>query len=201
MDNQVIIAVIVVIVLFLLAGMISALLGGVRVESPEKSAGRLGERIAGRVIREILDPEDILLTNVKISAERKQTELDNVVINSDGVFIIEVKNYSGILIGEEDDFEWIKNKTTYAGNFYQKTVKNPIGQVKRQIYILSKYLKERHIDVWIEGYVFLIERNSPVDSPYILKTQKDIDTALHTGSNILSEEDVEKIKHALTGFS
>lgn len=201
MDNQVIIAVIVVIVLFLLAGMISALLGGVRVESPEKSAGRLGERIAGRVIREILDPEDILLTNVKISAERKQTELDNVVINSDGVFIIEVKNYSGILIGEEDDFEWIKNKTTYAGNFYQKTVKNPIGQMKRQIYILSKYLKERHIDVWIEGYVFLIERNSPVDSPYILKTQKDIDTALHTGSNILSEEDVEKIKHALTGFS
>lgn len=201
MDNQVIIAVIVVIVLFLLAGMISALLGGVRVESPEKSAGRLGERIAGRVIREILDPEDILLTNVKISAERKQTELENVVINSDGVFIIEVKNYSGILIGEEDDFEWIKNKTTYAGNFYQKTVKNPIGQVKRQIYILSKYLKERHIDVWIEGYVFLIERNSPVDSPYILKTQKDIDTALHTGSNILSEEDVEKIKHTLTGFS
>ena len=100
-----------------------------------------------------------MLTNVKVSFEGKNTELDNVIINNRGVFIIEIKNYNSILIGDEDDFEWIKNKYTEAGNFYQKSVKNPIKQIKRQVYILSGYLKAHGFDVWIEEYVFLVEGN------------------------------------------
>ena len=135
-----------------------------------------------------------MLTNIKISFEERDAELDNVVINNRGVFIIEVKNYSGILIGDEDDFEWIKNKYTEAGNFYQKSVKNPIKQIKRQVYILSGYLKAHGFDVWIEGYVFFVEGNSPINSKYILNTQKDIDTVIHFGiNNKLKKVDKERI--------
>ena len=35
-----------------------------------------------------------MLTNIKISFEEREAELDNVVINNRGVFIIEVKNYN-----------------------------------------------------------------------------------------------------------
>ncbi len=163
-------------------------------ESGEERAGRHGEQFVSQIIREILNEKDVLLTNVKVSFEGKNTELDNVIINNRGVFIIEVKNYSGILIGDEDDFEWIKNKYTEAGNFYQKSVKNPIKQIKRQVYILSRYLKAHEFDVWIEGYVFLVEGNSPVNSKYILNTQKDIDTVIHFGiNNKLKKVDKERI--------
>ncbi|MBQ1607746.1 MAG: NERD domain-containing protein, partial [Lachnospiraceae bacterium] len=99
---------------------------------------------------------------------------------------------------EEDDFEWVKNKVTDAGNIYQKTVKNPIPQVKRQIYILSGRLKQRKINVWVEGYVFFVERNSPVRSDYVLDTRRDIDRVIHHGTdNNLSNAEKKRIVDAL----
>ena len=129
----------------------------------------------------------------------RETELDNVIVNNRGVFIIEVKNYTGELFGDEDDFEWTKQKETRQGNIYQKTVKNPIKQVKRQIYILAEYLKEYGIDVWVEGYVILLENNSPVGSQHLLYSVSDIDKAIHAGTNNkLTEKDKETIVEFLS---
>lgn len=153
------------------------------VESPQKTAGRWGERIASGILQEILSPKDVLLTNVELSFDGKRTELDNVIINNRGVFIIEVKNYSGELFGTEEDYEWIQSKMTSGGNFYQKQVKNPIKQVNRQIYILSKYLQYYNHNVWVEGYVFLLEQNSPVEHDCILRTSADIERVIHKGTN------------------
>ena len=185
-------------VVILLAFLLALVSKGGTDESEVRRAGRRGEHFASRLISEVLDDRDILLTNVKLSFDGKPTELDNVIINNRGVFIIEVKNYSGMLIGEEDDFEWVKNKVTDAGNIYQKTVKNPIPQVKRQIYILSGRLKQRKINVWVEGYVFFVERNSPVRSDYVLDTRRDIDRVIHHGTdNNLSNAEKKRIVDAL----
>ena len=163
----------------------------IHIEDPQKKAGRQGEAFATLIIREILRERDTLLTNVRVSVEGKQTELDNVIINPEGIFIIEVKNYSGELVGNEDDHDWIQTKTSYGGSFYQKSVKNPTRQVKRQIYILSAFLKENGIDLWINGYVCLGERNSPGESEYVLRTQKDIDKVIHRGAKRrLSESEI-----------
>ena len=90
-----------------------------------------------------------------------------------------MKNYSGYIVGDEDDFEWRKYKTTGAGNTYEKTVKNPIRQVKRQIYVLARYLEYCGVRVWVKGYAVLLQGNSPVESEYILRGVKDIDRAIH----------------------
>lgn len=170
-------------------------LGG--IELPEKRAGRLGESFANTVIQEILRDDDVMLTNVRIMAEGKQAELDDLIINKRGVFIIEVKNYSGELFGEEEEDDWIKTKMTPGGSLYQKTVRNPIRQVKRQIHVLSRFLKENNVHVWIDGYVFFVQNNSPVESKYILKTQRDIDLAIHGGEVVMKEEDVRRIEELL----
>ncbi len=172
-------------------------LGPSGIELPEKRAGRLGENFASTVIQEILYDDDIMLTNVRIMAEGKETELDNLIINKHGIFIIEVKNYSGELFGEEEDDDWIKTKMTPGGSFYQKTVRNPIKQVNRQIYILSRFLKENDIHIWIEGYVFFVQNNSPIESKYVLRTQRDIDVAIHGGEEVVREEGIRKIKEML----
>lgn len=169
------------------------------VETEERKAGRRGEQFAALLIREVLNSDDVLRTNIKISYMGKETELDNVVVNHRGVFIIEVKNYSGNLAGEEDDFEWIQSKYSQGGTFYQKRVKNPIKQVKRQVYILSSLLKQSGIDVRIEGYVFLVERNSPIESEYVLQTQRDIDSVIHwQRNNHLTNSDKGKIVEYLS---
>ena len=76
----------------------------------------------------------------------------------------------------------MKVKTTPGGNNYEKTVKNPIKQVKRQVYILSRYMKDNGIKAWIDGYVFFVNHNSPVNSQYVLNTITDLDKAIHDTS-------------------
>ena len=168
------------------------------IEPGNKLAGKYGEAVATRLIKSALRNGDRLFTNVEITFEDKPTELDNVIVNSFGVFIIEVKNYNGKLVGNEDDYEWIKYKTTDAGNTYEQTVRNPINQVKRQVYILAKYLDYYGSRVWIEGYALLIQGNSPVESKKILSSTDDINRAIHTpGRHRLTKNEQESIVRLL----
>lgn len=190
-----------IIILILLIAIVVAKKGNKRfIESQQKQAGRRGEIFARQVIQEILRDDDILLNNVKVYADNKQAEADNIIINSRGIFIFEVKNLRGTLLGDEDTYDWLQIKDAGYGNAYQKTVKNPIKQVKRQIYILSKLLKDNDINIWIEGYVFFVQGNSPVQSDYVVDTQADIDRIIHDGSNRnISETVINNIREILCG--
>ncbi|WP_455052989.1 nuclease-related domain-containing protein [Mogibacterium sp.] len=168
-------------------------------QSDQKRAGIRGEKFTIKLIRETMRNEDILLCNVRISFEGKKTEIDNVILNKRGIYIIEVKNYVGTIAGGLNDYEWSKTKTTASGNEYMSVVKNPINQVRRQVYLLANYLKANGINIWIEGYVFLVEGNSPVQSAYILHDQKDIDAAIHLRTNNkLNSQTREKIIELLS---
>ena len=171
---------------------------GWTITPEQKLAGMHGEKIAARAIGSVLRDDDSLFTNVSIEYDGKPAELDNVIVNKYGVFIIEVKNYTGYIVGNEDDYEWQKYKTTDAGNIYEKTVKNPITQVKRQIYILAKFLNYYGISVWVRGYALLLHGNSPVDSKYILSDLADIDRKIHTADRrMLDSKTVDSIKGLL----
>ena len=168
-------------------------------QSEQKRAGIRGEKFTIKLIRETMRNDDILLCNVRISFEGKKTEIDNVILNKRGIYIIEVKNYVGTITGGLNDYEWSKTKTTASGNEYTSVVKNPINQVRRQVYLLANYLKANGINIWIEGYAFLVEGNSPIQSAYILHDQKDIDVAIHLRTNNkLSSKTREKIIELLS---
>lgn len=168
------------------------------LERPERAAGRRGEEEAASVIRSVLRRGDCLFTNVEFVVDNRPAELDCVVVNQYGVFIIEVKNYVGVLLGSADDYRWEKYKITDAGNVYEKEVKNPIRQVKRQVYLLSKYLKSRRLRVWVRGYALLLHGNSPVSSKYILSGAREIDSVLHTAERaLLPEATVKEIQKCL----
>ena len=146
------------------------------VFTPEqKRAGIRGEAAAKEIIRSVMREDDRLFTNVRVEYDGKPAELDDVIVNKYGVFIIEVKNYKGSLVGTEDDFEWRKFKTTAAGNLYASNVKNPIRQVKRQVDVLARYLRYYGVDVWVKGYSIMLRNNSPIDSEYILTNVADVD--------------------------
>ena len=68
-------------------------------ESGQKRAGRQGENYVCDLICQVLKEKDLLFSNVSIEIEGKRTELDHIIVNNRGIFIIEVKNYSGSLMG------------------------------------------------------------------------------------------------------
>jgi hypothetical protein len=168
-------------------------------QSPSDIAGIIGEKKARERILRILRPDDRLFSNVTVSYDNRETELDNVIVNRCGVFIVEVKNYSGTLKGNADDFEWTKSHISQAGNEYTKTVKNPIRQVKRQIYILAKYLEGHGVRTWIEGYVYMCDADSSVEDDHILPSIQALDRIVHTTMrNGLSQKQIDTISKALS---
>lgn len=156
--------------------------------------GKQGERAAYNVIKKALCGGDYIINNVEVAFEGQRAECDYIIINKYGVFIIEVKNYSGKLFGSAEDDKWIKRSTDSYGNEFKKEVKNPIKQVNREIYVLSKFMRSHGITAWIEGFVYLVDNNSPIDDDRVLENTKDVSRAIHTpGKRYLSEEEIEKL--------
>ena len=131
---------------------------------------------------------------MNISIHGRNTKLDYVVINNNGIFIFEVKNFSGKLVGNEDDQYWNKYKISSGNKEYIKEIRNPIKQLKRKIYLLKEYLKYYGVDLWIEGYVLFVNMNSPVESEYTVNDKSEIDDILHLRRNqVLTKNQIEKI--------
>ena len=163
-----------IIMLFLLVIVLLIFLLPHTEEDGKERAGKEGEILAGKMIHQYLNEQDILFNNVEIVVHGRETELDYVVINKNGVFIFEVKNYSGELEGNEDDEYWNKYKISSGNNEYVKEVRNPIKQLKREIYLLKEYLKYYGIDLWINGYVLFVNMNSPIDSDYTINNESEL---------------------------
>lgn len=185
---------IIVIIFFVIILFIILLLSLSNGEDQKRIAGKEGELQAKKILNHYLNENDLLLNNVNISIHGRNTELDYVVINNNGVFIFEVKNFSGKLVENEDDQYWNKYKISRGNKEYIKEIRNPIKQLKREIYLLKEYLKYYGVDLWIEGYVLFVNMNSPVESEYTVNDKSEIDDILHLRRNqVLTKNQIEKI--------
>ena len=69
--------------------------------------GRIGERRVDRVLREALDGNQYRVhSDVILSSLDGTTQIDHVVISRFGVFVIETKNFSGLVVGGPRDAQW-----------------------------------------------------------------------------------------------
>ena len=183
-----------VIIFFVIILFIILLLSLSNGEDQKRIAGKEGELQAKKILNHYLNENDLLLNNVNISIHGRNTELDYVVINNNGIFIFEVKNFSGKLVGNEDDQYCNKYKISSGNKEYIKEIRNPIKQLKREIYLLKEYLKYYGVDLWIEGYVLFVNMNSPVESEYTVNDKSEIDDILHLRRNqVLTKNQIEKI--------
>lgn len=143
-------------------------------------AGEEGEYLAASAIKSILFKDDWHICNFEFSVDGREAECDILVVNSNGFFIFEVKNFSGSLFGYETDDTWEKVKESDGGNLYSKEIKNPIKQVRRQIWLLKELLGSYGIyDFWIDGYVLLVNANPHDESEYILTDLSEVERTIH----------------------
>ena len=179
---------------------LAALIAHIKYVSPAYRAGRAGEAEATELIRSVLREDDRLFTGVNVAIDGKRTELDNVIVNPRGVFIIEVKTYSGTLKGSESDRVWQKTHISRGGKTYIKSARNPLPQVSRQIYILANFLGSHGVNVFVEGYALLLGAKPPCRSERLLTNASSVAGAIHKRPvrKKLTEENLKKICRLLS---
>lgn len=113
-------------------------------------------------------PKDFtVITNPVILNRGVSLELDFVVIGKNGVFIVESKNYRGIISGSTSKANWKQIKHGKNDKAYEKEVGNPVKQAHRQ----GRRMLEMFRDFDITADVFPIVYF--VDSRSELKIQDD----------------------------
>ena len=132
------------------------------------NAGVRGEQQTYDVLKK-LPKEYTVITNPVIHNRGTVNELDFIVIGKNGVFVIETKNYRGIIKGKISDQMWQqvkhgKNKT------YEKEVKNPVKQVHRQGRRMVEMFKDFDITAELFPIVYFVDSRSEI------KVTDDIET-------------------------
>lgn len=115
------------------------------------NAGVGGEKNALNALAAALPNSYSVVNNVVVWFENRHNELDLVVVGPTGVFIVEIKNTAGHIVGNYADpkLQQVKKKET-------KEMRNPVAQVRTHTDILARFLKANDIRCWVQSTVFFV---------------------------------------------
>ena len=88
-----------------------------------KIKGKMGEFNVSVVLATLPKDEYQVINDIIIPSKYGTTQIDHVVVSIYGIFVIETKNYKGLIYGGEDAETWTKNMW---GNKY--SLRNPLKQ-------------------------------------------------------------------------
>ena len=100
------------------------------LQSPE-SRGLRGENKVRCVIGQTVEDKQYVINDLILSSEGMSTQIDHIVINPRGIFVIETKNYSGEIYGAELQREWTQ---VLAGGNVVNQLYNPLKQNATHVY-------------------------------------------------------------------
>lgn len=162
-------------------------------------AGTNGEKKALKVLADGLPDSYCCVNNVVVRFEERHNELDLVVVGPSGVFIVEVKNTAGNIVGDYEDQILQQKKRSET-----KEMRNPVKQVKTHTDILSRYLRAKGVRCWVQSTVFFVNpkcapeiRNIPQNGVQVFAVsqggaQKLVDF-IQRSKEALSKEQIEQI--------
>lgn len=121
-----------------------------RWHNSPKHRGKQGEVAVHKVLLQLPD-EYCVMSDIVLTTKYGTTQIDHIVISKYGLFVIETKNYSGDIYGNDDRLEWtqvIATDVTYnrSWNTYTYITKNkfynPVKQAIGHKFQLKKHLNE-----------------------------------------------------------
>lgn len=116
--------------------------GGIVSIRPD-SKGDRGERAVAQILGGTVTGQQYVINDLLFKTQSDNTcQIDHIYINSSGIYVIETKNYAGLICGTEAQREW--TQVLAYGNERNKFY-NPIKQNSTHIYHLSEYLKIKNI--------------------------------------------------------
>lgn len=141
--------------------------------------GKRGENRVKRIIGKTIENEQYVINNLILANEGKTSQIDHIVINKRGVFVIETKNYSGEIYGSENQREW--TQVLAYGNVKNKLY-NPLKQNATHVYNIKKIIGKipvHSVVVFVQNNTHNIEANNVIPLSALRNT-------LQHGENVLS---------------
>lgn len=114
-----------------------------------KLKGNYGEWLIAKKLNQLDRKKYTVLHDVKFKIHGKISQIDHVVVSDYGLFVIETKNYKGIIRGFEGSERWTQKIHQHQYEFY-----NPIRQNKGHIYALNHVLKKTTADDYVSIIAF-----------------------------------------------
>ena len=119
--------------LWLFAMLLAVKLFAAWLDSPSQK-GKSGERTVASRLRQGLPEEYIILNDVYLPlADGTTTQIDHIVVSQYGIFVVETKNYSGWIFGNENSAQWTQSIYGKKSRF-----QNPLRQNHLHICTLSE---------------------------------------------------------------
>ena len=115
--------------IFIILGFLSAIFY-------KKIAGFLGEFFVRTELNKLPKENYLILNNIMISSSKGTNQIDHIVISKYGIFVIETKNYAGLITGNEYKDKWTQHLGKNKYSFH-----NPIHQNYGHIKALEEILK------------------------------------------------------------
>lgn len=129
-----------------------------------------------------------VLNDIIIKTKRGTTQIDHIVVSQYGIFVIETKNFTGLITGNTNTLEWTKNM--YGKKF---KFRNPIIQNKGHIRALSKALNISE-NKFTSIVVFVNDCSLNIDTKSIvIHDDKLLKIIKYYKTEKIDKQDVEKI--------
>ncbi len=167
-------------------------------------SGIEGEQNSAKLISRLPDTY-CAFQNLKVKFDGKTSETDLVLVGPTGIFIIEIKNLNGQIVGSYDAQHWIQHKVGRGGTPYSKKLYSPIKQVGTHVYRLANVLRKNGIRTYVNACVFFCndecELNLSGAAPKtpVFNDIEDLYSHILEFNNNLSNEEISKICKLLLG--
>jgi hypothetical protein len=161
------------------------------VKSP-KIRGKRGERKVKSVIGGTIEGVQYVINNLTLKNNETTSQIDHIVVNQRGVFVIETKNYSGRIYGSENQRQWTQ---VLAYGKVKNKLYNPLKQNATHVYLVKKIvgaLPVYSLVVFVQNNVEDIEANGVIPL-FSLRSE------LKCGENVLSAKQMKDAYNALIG--
>ncbi|GKX32014.1 hypothetical protein SH1V18_44940 [Vallitalea longa] len=141
-----------------------------------------------------------VISDILIQGKNTSSQIDYVVVGSNGIFIIEAKNIKGTIKGKTGSRYLTQIKKGKGGREYSRQLYNPALQVKGHVLGLTKLLNKNNVHSYIHGMVYFANEDSKVDFKsndiVVLSKSKDnllkyIKTYKKDGVKLTPKEQVE----------
>lgn len=164
------------------------LIGVVVWSRTPKGRGAIGELKVRIVIGKTVEGKRYVINNYMIVDEGKSSQIDHLLINKNGVFVIETKNYSGRIYGNEKQHEW--TQVLKYGKLKNKLY-NPLKQNATHIYRIKKVLPE---NTQINSLVVFVQNNTDfIEAQNVLPLKNLSKTIKKETGSALSEEQMKNL--------
>lgn len=171
-------------------------------------SGATGENSIEKELKR-LDDKYYMINGAVIPPNRGDT--DYIILGTNGIFVIESKNYGGEISCDGD--VWGRYKIGKRGSRYELYIGSPSNQVKRNAKVLKDFMLEHRNKIfneniphlWINGIVVFTNKNANLDiknpTVEILKIDELYDFIKNKRDVKFSIKEIENIKNLILKYS